>query len=138
MYLTNTRKAILLDTQIFLWLIHDNRRLSDKYRQEIQNPNNEKFLSVVSIWECVIKYQIEKLNFPSSPEIYLPFQRREHLIKTLTIDENSIAQLINLPLRHRDPFERLIIFQALQYDLKIMTQDKKIIAYPEIKILLNN
>ena len=94
MYLTNTRKAILLDTQIFLWLIHDNRRLSDKYRQEIQNPNNEKFLSVVSIWECVIKYQIEKLNFPSSPEIYLPFQRREHLIKTLTIDENSIAQLM--------------------------------------------
>ncbi len=97
--------------------------------------NNELFLSVVSIWECVIKYQIGKLNFPSSPEIYLPFQRREHLIKTLTVDENSIAQLMNLPLRHRDPFDRLIISQALQYDLKIMTQDKAIIAYPEIEIL---
>ena len=126
---------LLLDTHIFLWMIHDNRRLSDKYRQEIQNPNNEKFLSVVSIWECVIKYQIGKLNFPSSPEIYLPLQRREHLIKTLTVDENSIAQLINLPLRHRDPFDRLIISQALQYDLSIMTQDKAIIAYTEIKIL---
>ena len=129
---------LLLDTHIFLWLIHDNRRLPDKYRQEIQNPNNEKFLSVVSIWECVIKYQIGKLNFPSSPETYLPLQRREHLIKTLTVDENSIAQLINLPLRHRDPFDRLIISQALQYDLSIMTQDKAIIAYPEIKILLGD
>ena len=84
------------------------------------------------------KYQIGKLNFPSSPEIYLPLQRREHLIKTLTVDENSIAQLINLPLRHRDPFDRLIISQALQYDLTIMTQDKAIIAYPEIKILSSN
>ncbi|AFZ35086.1 PilT protein domain protein [Stanieria cyanosphaera PCC 7437] len=129
---------ILLDTHIFLWLIEDNKRLSDRYRQAIQNPNNEKFLSVVSIWECVIKYQIGKLNFPSSPEIYLPMQRREHLIKTINVDENSIAQLINLPLVHGDPFDRLIIAQALQYDLVIMTQDKAILAYPEIRILPNN
>ncbi len=78
---------LLLDTNVFLWLINDNRRLSDKYRQEIYDLNNELFLSVVSIWECVIKYQIGKLNFPSSPEIYLPLQRREHLIKTLTVDD---------------------------------------------------
>ena len=104
---------LLLDTHIFLWLINDDRRLSDKFRQEIQNPNNEKFLSVVSIWECVIKYQRGKLDFPSSPETYLPMQRKEHLIKTLIVDENSIAQLINLPLLHRDPFDRLIISQAL-------------------------
>ncbi|MEO1465452.1 MAG: type II toxin-antitoxin system VapC family toxin [Cyanobacteria bacterium J06633_1] len=67
---------ILLDTHIFLWLIDDSRRLSDKYRQAIQDPNNEKFLSVVSVWECVIKYQIGKLDFPSSPETYLPMERR--------------------------------------------------------------
>ncbi|WP_319419922.1 type II toxin-antitoxin system VapC family toxin [Pleurocapsa sp. FMAR1] len=47
---------ILLDTHIFLWLIDDSKRLSDKHRQIIQNPSNQKFLSVVSIWECVIKY----------------------------------------------------------------------------------
>ena len=104
---------LLLDTHIFLWLIHDNERLSEEYRQAIQNPNNEKFLSVVSIWESVIKYQVGKLNFPSSPEIYLPMQRREHLIKTLTVNENSITRLINLPLLHRDPFDRLIMAQSL-------------------------
>ena len=126
---------LLLDTHIFLWLIDDDQRLSEQYRQAIQNPNNEKFLSVASIWECVIKYQIGKLNFPSSPETYLPKQRRKHLIKTLTVDENSIAQLVKLPLLHKDPFDRLIMAQALQHDLIIMTEDKLILAYPDIRLL---
>ena len=126
---------LLLDTHIFLWLIDDDKRLSEQYRQAIQNPNNEKFLSVVSIWECVIKYQIGKLDFPSSPETYLPMERRKHLVKTLTVDENSIAQLIRLPLLHKDPFDRLIMAQALQHDLIIMTEDKLILAYPDIRLL---
>ena len=126
---------LLLDTHIFLWLIDDDKRLSDRYRQAIQNPNNEKFLSVVSIWECVIKYQIGKLDLTNSPETYLPKERRKHLIKTLTVDENSIAQLIKLPLLHKDPFDRLIMAQALQHDLIIMTEDKLILAYPDIRLL---
>lgn len=126
---------LLLDTHIFLWLIDGNERLSDRYQQAIQNPNNEKFLSVVSIWECVIKYQIGKLDFPSSPETYLPTERRKHLIKTLTVNENSIAQLIKLPLLHKDPFDRLIMAQALQHDLIIMTEDQLILAYPDIRLL---
>lgn len=126
---------LLLDTHIFLWLIDDPQRLSERYRQAIQNPNNEKFLSVASIWECLIKYQSGKLNLPSSPETYLPKQRRKHLIKTLTIDENSIAQLLKLPLLHKDPFDRLIMAQALQHELIIMTEDKLILAYPDIRFL---
>ena len=126
---------LLLDTHIFLWLIDDAQRLSERYRQAIQDPNNEKFLSVASIWECLIKYQIGKLNVPSSPETYLPKQRRKHLIKTLTIDENSIAQLLKLPLLHKDPFDRLIMAQALQHELIIMTEDKLILAYPDIRFL---
>lgn len=107
---------ILLDTHIFLWLLDDDKRLSKQYRQIIHNLDNEIFLSVVSIWECVIKYQVSKLNFPSSPEVYLLQERQKHLIKTLTIDENSIAQLIRLPLIHKDPFDRLIMSQALQHE----------------------
>ena len=126
---------ILVDTHIFLWLVDDSKRLSDRNRQIIHNLDNEIFLSVVSIWECVIKYQVGKLNFPSSPEIYLPIQRRKHFIKTLTVDENSIARLINLPLLHRDPFDRLIMAQALQNDLIVMTEDKAILAYSGIKLL---
>ena len=124
---------ILIDTHIFLWLIDDDKRLSTEFRQVIHDLNNDIFLSVVSIWECVIKYQIGKLDFPSSPETYLPMQRREHLIKTLTVDENTITELIKLPLLHRDPFDRLIMSQALQYNLVLMTEDKAILVYPEIK-----
>ena len=126
---------ILLDTHIFLWLIDDSKRLTDSFRQVIHNLDNEIFLSVVSTWECVIKYQIGKLDFPSSPETYLPMERRKHLIKTLTVEENTIAQLINLPLIHRDPFDRLIMAQALQHELVIMTEDEVILAYPKINFL---
>ena len=126
---------LLLDTHIFLWLIDNDHRLSKQYRQVLQDPRNEKYLSVVSIWECAIKYQIGKLDFPSSPETYLPQERRKHLIKTLTVDENSIAPLVKLPPIHKDPFDRLIIAQALQHDLVIMTEDKLILAYPDIPLL---
>ena len=124
---------ILLDTHIFLWLVDDDARLSDRYRQIIHNLDHEIFLSVVSIWECVIKYQIGKLDFPSSPETYLPIERRKHLIKTLTVDEESIPPLVKLPLLHKDPFDRLIMAQSLQHDLSIMTEDKLILAYPNIR-----
>ena len=126
---------LLLDTHIFIWLIDNDRRLSKQYRQAIQDPNNDKFLSVVSIWECAVKYQIGKLDFPSPPETYLPTERRKHLIKTLTVNESSIVPLANLPLLHKDPFDRLIMAQALQHDLTIMTEDKLILAYPDIRLL---
>ncbi len=126
---------ILLDTHIFLWLLDDDKHLSKRYRQIIHDLDNEIFLSVVSVWECVIKYQIGKLDFPSSPEIYLPQERRKHLVKTLTVDEKSIARLIKLPLIHKDPFDRLIMAQSLQHDLIMMTEDKLILAYPKIQFL---
>ena len=126
---------ILLDTHIFLWMINDSKRLSSEFKQIIQNPRNEKFLSVVSIWECVVKYQIGKLNFPNSPEMYLPLKRREHFVKILTVEENTVAQLIKLPLLHRDPFDRLIMAHALQYELIIMTEDTAILSYPNINFL---
>jgi PIN domain nuclease of toxin-antitoxin system len=126
---------LLLDTHIFLWLIDDDARLSDRFRQEIHDLNNDIFLSVVSLWECVIKYQLGKLSFPESPEIYLPQQRRKHLIKSLVVDEDSIAELINLPSLHRDPFDRLLISQALQYDLIMMTEDRAVLAYSQVSFL---
>lgn len=101
---------LLLDTHIFLWFINQDCRLSEHFKQAIQNPDNEIFLSVVSIWECEIKYQLGKLPFPQSPAIYLPQQRTKHFIKSLVVDEASIAQLINLPPLHRDPFDRLLIY----------------------------
>ncbi len=126
---------LLLDTHIFLWFISGSDRLSAKHRQEIVNLDNEVFLSVISVWECTIKYQLGKLPLPESPEIYLPRERKRHFIDTIMIDENTIAQLIKLPPLHRDPFDRLLICQVKEYDLVMVTEDNAILAYSTINFL---
>ena len=127
---------LLLDTHIFLWFIRDDPCLADSLRQEIKNTNNEVFLSVVSIWECVIKYELGKLDFPEHPDNYLPKKRKQHLINSLVVDENSIVHLKNLSPLHKDPFDRLLMCQSLQNNLVIVTEDQKMLAYPNIKFLL--
>ena len=126
---------LLLDTHIFLWFLNGDSQLSNQFCAEIKDPNNKIFLSVASIWEAIIKYQIGKLFFPQSPEIYLTNQRIRHQIDSLSIDEESVAQLIKLPPLHREPFDRLIICQAIQHDLTIITVDQKILQYPIINVL---
>ena len=97
---------ILLDTQIFLWFISADIRLSTDVRDAIRDPDNEVYLSAVSVWEAIVKYQLGKLPLPEPPEIYLPKQRDIHQIVSLALDESSVAQLANLPPLHRDPFDR--------------------------------
>ena len=121
---------LLLDTHIFLWFISGDVRLSDPLRQIIRDPENDVYLSVVSIWEVIIKHGLGKLFLPEPPEIYLQRQRGLHLIQSLPVGEASVAQLSKLPLLHRDPFDRMLICQALQYDLTIATIDNAIRAYP--------
>ncbi|NEP77912.1 MAG: type II toxin-antitoxin system VapC family toxin [Okeania sp. SIO3B3] len=121
---------IFLDTHIFLWFITKSKRLSEKFYDAISNQDNEVYLSVVSVWETVIKYQLGKLPLPESPEIYLPKERERHLISSLSVDEATITQLAKLPPLHNDPFDRLLLCQSLEDDLIIMTEDKAIISYP--------
>ncbi len=123
---------ILLDTHIFLWFITNNKRLANKYYDAISNRDNEIYLSVVSVWEAMIKYQLGKLPLPESPEIYLPQQRERHFISSLFIVENTITQLAKLPPLHNDPFDRLLLCQSLEHDLIIMTEDKAILSYPMV------
>jgi len=125
---------LLLDTHIFLWLINKDKRLNQKFVDIFNNPDYEIFLSVVSLWECVIKYQLGKLNFAESPETFIPKKRKEHIIKSLIIDEESIKYLPTLPLIHKDPFDRLLICQSLQHDAKIVTDDQTILKYPNINV----
>ncbi|MBP0027678.1 type II toxin-antitoxin system VapC family toxin [Roseofilum sp. Guam] len=123
---------ILLDTHVFLWFITNNKRLADKYYDAISNQDNEIYLSVVSVWEATIKYQLGKLPLPESPEIYLPQQREKHLISSLSIAETTITQLAKLPPLHKDPFDRLLLCQSLEHDLIIMTEDQAILSYPMV------
>jgi PIN domain nuclease of toxin-antitoxin system len=121
---------ILLDTHIFLWFISGYRQLSTDVRDAICDLDNKVYLSVVSIWECIVKYQLRKLPLPESPEIYLPKQRDRHQIPNLDLDEGSVTQLASLPPLHKDPFDRMLICQALHHGLKIATVDVEILKYP--------
>ncbi|MDZ7363633.1 MAG: type II toxin-antitoxin system VapC family toxin [candidate division KSB1 bacterium] len=121
---------LLLDAHIFLWYISGDKRLSDDKRASIQDLNNEVYLSVVSIWEAIIKYHLGKLQLPQPPEVYLPVQREKHQILSLTLDEKSVAHLAQLPSIHRDPFDRMMICQANVHGLMLMTDDEIIHKYP--------
>jgi PIN domain nuclease of toxin-antitoxin system len=120
---------ILLDTHIFLWFISGDSRLSTELRDAIRDSDNAIYLSVISIWESSIKYQLGKLPLPEPPEIYLPRQRDLHQITSLAIDERSVIQLAKLPPLHRDPFDRMLICQALENQLTIATVDGAIRDY---------
>lgn len=100
---------LLLDTHIFLWFISADARLPDHIRDHIRDNDHEVYLSVISIWEAIIKNRIGKLSLPESPEPYLSKQRERHLISSLGLDESSVFQLTKLPLLHRDPFDRILI-----------------------------
>lgn len=121
---------ILLDTHIFLWFISGDVRLSTELKDAIQDTDNAVYLSVISIWESIIKYQLGKLPFPETPDIYLPEQRELHQIESLPIDEGSTIQLLMLPQLHRDPFDRMLVCQALQHGLVLATVDTAVRAYP--------
>jgi PIN domain nuclease of toxin-antitoxin system len=120
---------LLLDTHVFLWFISGDKRLSNTMCENIRGLNNEVYLSVVSLWEAIIKYQLGKLPLPQLPEIYLSTQRERHQISSLSLDEASVSQLTNLPSIHHDPFDRMLICQAIQHGLTIVTVDEIIVKY---------
>jgi PIN domain nuclease of toxin-antitoxin system len=126
---------ILLDTHIFLWFISNAPQIPAHWQTQIQDPANRIYLSVASIWEATIKFQLGKLPLPESAEIYLPKQRIRHSIESLMIDEGTIRQLPNLPEIHRDPFDRILICQAVQHHLQLMTVDSNIKQYPLVQLV---
>lgn len=123
---------LLLDTHIFLWLITNDAQLSPKVRAAIPDRRNDVYLSVASFWEIAVKYQLGKLPLPQPPENYIPSKRRLHRITDLPLDEASVAQLAKLPRVHGDPFDRMLICQALEYGLTLVTVDPIFNSYPAV------
>jgi PIN domain nuclease of toxin-antitoxin system len=120
----------LLDTHVFLWFISGDDGLPAEWRDTIRHPQHEISLSVVSLWEAIIKHQLGKLPLPDPPERYLPTQRERHQIANLPLDEASVRQLATLPPIHRDPFDRMLVCQAIEHELTIITVDDVFRAYP--------
>ncbi|MDB5297895.1 MAG: PilT protein domain protein [Phycisphaerales bacterium] len=121
---------LLADTHVFLWYVAGDPALPPAFRAAIQSTANEVYLSVASVWEAVIKHGLGKLALPAPPDEYLPRQRVAHNIASLAIDEAVMAHVARLPPLHRDPFDRMLVAQALQHGLTILTADDAVKAYP--------
>lgn len=121
---------LLLDTHAFLWMILADPRMDDSLRDILRSEDNSVWLSVVSIWEIVIKQAQGRLILPGPGAGYAAGHRRRHLISALALEETTARHLAQLPAVHRDPFDRLLICQAIEHDMTLVTTDSRIRQYP--------
>ena len=121
---------LLLDTCTFLWAVRGDARLSKAATALFRDPANEIFLSAVSAWEIAVKHQLGKLPLPDAPARYVPRERERHGIEALPLGEADTLMLDRLPAAHTDPFDRLLVCQAIQHGLTLLTPDPLIHRYP--------
>lgn len=120
----------LLDTCTFLWLVAGSDALSKAAREIIRDPDNEIYLSAVSAWEIVFKHGLNKLPLPQKPDVFVRTQRDAHLLASLPLQEAHVLTLIKLPNLHRDPFDRMLVCQAVAEGLTLLTPDEAVSQYP--------
>lgn len=121
---------LLLDSHIFLWLAVNSSKLPNDWYPQLEDPDNDVYLSNVSTWEIALKHSIGKLLLPNNPVPYLTELRDRFGVSDLPLDDRAISQLAALPHVHRDPFDRMIACQAIQHQLKLVTVDPIFEQYP--------
>lgn len=117
----------LLDTHTFIWFVMGNPRISSEVREQIEN--NENLLSIASVWEMAIKHSSGKLSFELPFMVFVKQQLSVNNFGLLDINIDHIAVIATLPFHHRDPFDRLIIAQAMVEQLPILSADTAFDAY---------
>ena len=112
-------------TQIFLWFLSDKSRFSPNARHFLEDTDSKQFvLSDVSAWEVAIKYGLGKLKLPEIPELFFADRVRRAGYKHLRIDLRHVTRVHSLPPKHRDPFDRLLITQAMLEEMTIISDDR--------------
>jgi PIN domain nuclease of toxin-antitoxin system len=118
---------VLLDTHAFLWWCDDSRELSRTARKTISD--QECLVSLASLWEIAIKTSLGKLKLPSTFDRYVPEQILLNGFSRLEIGFRHIAGCAVLPWHHRDPFDRLLISQAIEENLRVVSRDSMFEQY---------
>ena len=113
----------LLDTHTLLWITTDDPKLSKKAKNIYLDAENEILLSIASIWELAIKSSIGKITFQKDLDDFIDFHVKGNNIEILKIELPHVLRIEKLPFHHRDPFDRLIIAQAIEDNLKILGAD---------------
>jgi PIN domain nuclease of toxin-antitoxin system len=120
---------LLIDTCTFLWLVSGSGKLSKAAAKAFLDPGNERYLSAASAWEIGVKYALGRLALPERPETYVPRVREMSGIEALAIDEESALYTARLPKLHTDPFDRMLVAQAILRGMVILTPDDAIAQY---------
>ena len=120
---------LLLDTCTFLWFTQDRTSLSDIARDALTDMDNVVFMSAVTAWEISIKYRRGRLPLPLPPAQFLQDRRVRYGFKPLAVDENAAFHAATLPVIHKDPFDRMLVCQAMQESLTLVTPDPNIRKY---------
>src|SRR5665213_1040942 len=121
---------LLLDTHTVLWFVGNDSQLSAAARENIENPAHEKFVSAASLWEIALKLSLEKLKLPLPFDEVFPRQLEVNGFELLPISCAQLNVLAGLPFHHRDPFDRLLIAQAVADRMIIVTRDQAFSKYP--------
>jgi len=128
--MSQTPTSYLVDTHAFLWFIFDDSRLSNEANRALSDVNAVPILSLVSLWEIAIKVPLGKLELGMSYEVFLDQFVESRSIDLLDLQIAHLKHLPQLPFLHRDPFDRLLISQAITEGLPILTADKQFAHYP--------
>jgi len=120
--------TLLVDTHAFLWFVSGDRQLSAAARRAMEESGNEWWLSAASVWEMSIKASLGRLTLPATVSDYIS-EKVQHGLKVLSIDWPHAAAVEHLPLHHRDPFDRLMVAQALADGLAVVTRDEVFADY---------
>lgn len=121
---------VLMDTQAIIWFAENNPQLSVNARSMIENDDNECFFSMASFWEISIKMSLGKLNINNLTLSQFLDEVTENGFLTLDIRPDHVVENEKLPLFHRDPFDRLIIAQAISENMVIISSDVAFDLYP--------
>jgi len=120
---------ILIDTHAWLWWLADPARLDREAVALLRDPGTVVYLSAASVWEIVIKHGLGRLALPAPPGTLVPRAMAEDRLVALPIETGHVLQVAQLPLHHRDPFDRVIIAQAQVEGLPVLTADPRFGAY---------
>ncbi len=126
---------LLLDTHVLLWAVQEPQKLSASTTRILLDPENKVVYSAASIWEIAIKARRIRADFTARPE-RVAWAAREMGFHELLIDAQTASRVADLPLHHRDPFDRLLVAQAMAGPMRLFTADKILLSYSELVTLV--
>ena len=126
--------TLLIDTHCWLWWLTEPGRLRAPALSLLNEAGTRILLSAASSWEIAIKYSLGKLDLPQPPEEFIPVRLQRDRIEALAIEHSHVLKTAGLPYHHRDPFDRLLIAQAMVLNIPIMTADPAFDAY-EVEVI---